>query len=225
MSNLLDKPLSADLLINFLESNYSDLLNKKSKGFKTHFNNCQKLLIECKMIDEINKLKDHFGKIKVIPQLEIQEISLKDYLEMREYILSLKGNDKRIESRIKTFNVLSINLIYGYRGSEFWAIQNLNEPCTYQGKVFKALNDRTNKDNIAVLNSYFIVTDNQGNQHKITVKTGNRIAIPMIHPDYPNLWELLGLKGIQIKRHIPIPNANSKPQIIANSCFSWLRNR
>ncbi|WP_017295434.1 hypothetical protein [Geminocystis herdmanii] len=226
LNRLGDQRLSAKVLIDFLNNNYSNLKiskNECSKGFLTHKNNCQKLLIDCKLTDELNIFQDEFKNVKVIKTQVQQEISLKDYLELRQLVLDDAKNNIEIESRIKTFNVVSINLIYGFRGSEFWAIQNLNEPYQYRGKTFKALNDPTNKDNIAVLSDYFTITDDEGNQHKITVKTGDRIAVPMIHPDYSNLWELLDLKGKEIRKHLPVPNANSKN--IKDCCINWLRKK
>ncbi|OJJ11399.1 hypothetical protein BI308_25795 [Roseofilum reptotaenium AO1-A] len=55
------------------------------------------------------------------------------------------------------------------------------------------------------------MTDTSGKRHYITVKTGNRIARPMIHPDYPNLVELLGIKDPKVKFPNKIPSPDTKP--------------
>ena len=121
-------------------------------------------------------------------------------MDFRARVLGLNGYKltrtqlRNIESRKSWMKAICFNLLYGFRCSEFKAIRNLDEPVTIDGYTFKALHDPTNDENILVIDEGFWVIDTSGKRHYITVKTGNRIARPMIHPDYPDLIELLGKK-------------------------------
>lgn len=219
---LSDKPLTAKLLINFLEINYSHLMISKTKctkGFKAHLTNCQKLLIDTKLHNELTIFQEHFGRLAIVETQEEQEIDINLFLDFRNRVLGLNGYSltkkqrQNIESRKSVFKALSINLLYGFRGSECLAIMNLDEPVTVGGRAFKALHDPTNKENVVVLNSYYEITDSSGKTHKITIKTGNRIARPMSHPDH-DLVELLEIKDSSVKLPVFIPESNSKPRSI-----------
>ena len=217
LESIKDQQLTAKILIEHLDSRYKILKEKKTKGFKSHVNNCQKLLIETKLTNELTKFKEYYGKIKVKPQQEMQEISLETFLQFRDMILGLNGyqltksEQNYLENRKSWFKALSINLLYGFRGSECLAITNLDQSITIGNRVFQALHDPTNKENILVLNDYYELTDDQGNIHKITIKTGKRFCIPMIHPKYPNLIDILEIKNPEVKLPVVVPTANSSP--------------
>lgn len=66
LNRLGEQRLSAKVLIDFLNNNYSNLKfskNECSKGFLTHKNNCQKLFIDCKLTDELTIFQDEFKNI------------------------------------------------------------------------------------------------------------------------------------------------------------------
>ncbi|HBQ99728.1 MAG TPA: hypothetical protein DD761_14640 [Cyanobacteria bacterium UBA11691] len=134
------------------------------------------------------------------------EVVKKNYLNDYELTNAQRRN---IQSRKSWMKACSINLLYGFRASEFKAILNLDEPVTRGGYTFKALHDPDNNQNILVIDEGFWVTDTSGKKHWITTKTGKRIARPMIHPDYPDLVEVMDVKNPLIKLPEMVPKANS----------------
>jgi len=127
---------------------------------------------------------------------------------------------------LRVFNwndYISFNLLYGFRCSEFKVIQNLDKPVKLGNRVIKALHDPTNDENIVIIGDGFWVTDDSGKRHYITVKTANRIARPMIHPDYPDLVELLGIKDASIPMPEVIPSANISARGIKNAYLNRMR--
>jgi len=215
--------LNGENLISEITRNWSELYRRKTKGFKNAYTACCKLLRDCKLPQELEKVTSHFGVIKVVSKTEEQTIDLETFLDFRARVLGLNGYElttkqlKALGNRKSWFKAFSINLLYGFRASEFKAILNLDEPVTKDSYTFKALHDRDNHDNILVIDEGFWMTDDSGKKHWITTKTSNRIARPMIHPDHPNLIELLGIKDASVKMPECTPNANSEPKSIKNA--------
>ncbi|MFB2972598.1 hypothetical protein ACE1CD_26870 [Aerosakkonema sp. BLCC-F183] len=216
----LSKQVTAKLLIEILESQWGDLMAKKTKGFKNAHAAIQKLLIETKLLEELKIFKEHFGRIEVKKTQEIQEVSLEIFLEFRKRILGIppytltKAQENQLENRQSWLKALSINLVYGFRGSEFKAIANLDESVKIGNRTFKALHDPTNTENLIVLNDRFIVIDSKEREHEVTIKTGGRICRPMIHPDYPNLIDELEIKNSDIKLPVVTPKTGDNPRTI-----------
>ncbi|MBP0014532.1 MAG: hypothetical protein J7545_01095 [Roseofilum sp. SBFL] len=207
--------LTGENLISEIMRNWEELHRKKTKGFKNAYTACCKLFRDTRLSSELDKVTNHFGTIKVVTKTEEQTIDLEAFLDFRDRVLGLSGYEltpaqwRNIESRRSWFKVFCINLLYGFRASEFKAILNLDEPITVNGCTFKAIHDPTNDENIIVIGDGFWVTDTSGKRHYITVKTADRIARPMVHPDYSNLIELLGIKDPGVKLRECVPKANS----------------
>ncbi|MDJ0537088.1 MAG: hypothetical protein QNJ70_32170 [Xenococcaceae cyanobacterium MO_207.B15] len=93
--------------------------------------------------------------------------------------------------------VFSIQVVYGLRIHEVFAIQNLDEPFTTKDKVIiPALNDASNNQNLVVI----------GEKSKIgtKTKTSYRIARPLIPNKYPELIERLEIKKPLLPNNKPL---------------------
>ncbi|OJJ15474.1 hypothetical protein BI308_24255 [Roseofilum reptotaenium AO1-A] len=202
-----------------------------SKGFRNAYTGVLKLLRDTKLDAELAKVQSHFGTLKVVRRTEEQTIDLETFLDFRARVLGLNGYEltkaqlRNIESRKSWFKAICINLLYGFRCSEFKAILNLDEPVTIDGEYFPALSDPDNQWHEIVLGDGFWVTDTSGKRHYITVKTSKRISCPMIHPDYPNLVEMLGIKDASVRLPECIPNAGSEPDAIKDIYNNRMRHK
>jgi len=187
-----------------------------SKGFKNAYTGVLKLPRDTKLTQELDRVTSHFGTLKVVRKTEMQSIDLEVFLDFRARVLGLNGYQltkaqlHNVESRKSWLKAICINLLYGFRASEFKAILNLDEPVTKDGYTLKALHDPTNDENIIVIGDGFWVTDTSDKKHWITIKTGDRICRPMVHPDHPNLVELLGIKDPDVKLPVMTPKTDSK---------------
>ncbi|MDB9516731.1 hypothetical protein PN466_07205 [Roseofilum reptotaenium CS-1145] len=229
--------LTGENIISELNQSWSQLFSISgnqtlcSKGFKNAYTGVLKLLRDTKLSSELDKVTSHFGTLKVIRKTEVQSIDLEAFLDFRARVLGLNGYEltkaqwSNIKSRQSWFKAFSINLIYGLRASEFKAIQNIDEPITIDGYTFKALHDPTNDENIIIIGDGFWVTDTSEEKHWITIKTGNRIARPMLHPDYPGLVELLEVKNAEVKIPECTPSSSSSPERIKRVFEMSLRRR
>jgi len=188
-----------------------------SKGFRNAYTGVLKLLRDTQLDGELAKVSKHFGTIRVVEKTKQQVIDLETFLDFRARVLGLNGYEltkaqrNNIESRRSWFKAICFNLLYGFRCSEFKAIQNLDKPVKRGNRVIKALYDPTNDENIVIIGDGFWVTDTSGKRHYITVKTSNRIARPMVHPNYPNLVEMLGIKDANVKFPDKSPSPDTKP--------------
>ncbi len=176
-----------------------------SKGFKNAYTGILKLLRDTRLDGELNKVTKHFGTIRIVKKQEQQTIDIETFLDFRARVL---------DKRRSWFKAFCFNLIYGFRASEFKAILNLDKPVKRGDKIFLALYDPENLENLVVLGDGFWVTDDSGRYHWITIKTGGRISAPMMHPDYPNLIELLDIKNPEIPMPECTPKADSPPSTI-----------
>ncbi|MGL5940823.1 MAG: hypothetical protein ACRC2S_10595 [Waterburya sp.] len=122
---------------------------------------------------------------------DLQTVTLTDFLKWRKEALGVsKQLDERcnIEGRKAWLWVFSMQVVYGLRISEVFAIKNLTEPYkTKDGKIIPALDDPGNTENLVYIGSH----TNLGT----TVKTGYRLARPMIPPKCPDLMEKLEIKS------------------------------
>jgi len=191
-----------------------------SKGFKNAYTGILKLLRDTRLDRELNKVTKHFGTIRIVKKQEQQTIDIETFLDFRARVLGLDGYEltgkqqRVLDKRRSWFKAFCFNLIYGFRASEFKAILNLDKPVKRGDNIFLALYDPENLENLVVLGDGFWVTDDSGRYHWITIKTGGRISAPMMHPDYPNLIELLDIKNPEIPMPECTPKADSPPSTI-----------
>ncbi|OJJ11394.1 hypothetical protein BI308_25815 [Roseofilum reptotaenium AO1-A] len=216
--------LTGENIISELNRNWGQLIVSTSgsqtlcsKGFRNAYTGVLKLLRDTRLDGELTKVTKHFGVTRIVRKTEEQTIDLETFLDFKSRVLGLNGYKltttqyRHLESRKSWMKAICFNLIYGFRCSEFKAIRNLDEPVQLGKRLVKALHDPTNDENIIVIGDGFWVTDTSGKQHYITVKTADRICRPMIHPDYPNLVELLGIKDPKVKFPNKVPSPDTKP--------------
>ncbi|MDJ0747523.1 MAG: hypothetical protein QNJ32_29870 [Xenococcaceae cyanobacterium MO_167.B27] len=142
---------------------------------------------------------------------DCQTITLEEFMEWRDKTLGITEKlpyRAKLEVRKAWLWVFGMQIIYGLRINEVFAIKNLDKP---------AYDPKTNK---LIVHAYNDLKNNPhrliyiGNETNIgtTVKTGQRIARPMIPPKYPNLytdWELGKPSLPDIK-----PKSSSTPETI-----------
>ncbi|MDJ1184940.1 hypothetical protein [Roseofilum casamattae] len=172
----LDKrlPLTAQSLIEQVDSIWGHL--GYSSGFRTAKSSVCKLLRAYGLSDEVSKFNAHFKGLRSPKKRGIQVIDLESFLDFRARVLGINGytltpkQQDAFTSRQSWFKAFCINLLYGFRASEFKAVLNYDEPVTIDGYTFKALHDPTNTENILVLGDGFWVTDTAGEQHWMTIR-------------------------------------------------------
>ncbi len=122
---------------------------------------------------------------------ESQTITLEEFMSWRDRVLGITTNlssQVKLELRQSWLWVLGIQIIYGLRINEVFSIKNLDQPA-YDSKgklIVHAYNDTVNNPHRLI---YLGKETNIGT----TNKTGERLALPMIPPKYPNLyfdWDL-----------------------------------
>ena len=125
-------------------------------------------------LDELNVTQTETTKL--------QSITLEDFLAWRDEALGVtKSLNKKcdIEGRKAWLWVFSMQVVYGMRLSEVFAIANLTESIiSDDGVPISALNDPNNKENLIFIKSKTNL--------ETTVKTGYRMSRPNIPPKYPN---------------------------------------
>ena len=172
------------------------VINSKEKGSKS-YESC--LAVMKKLAETVGdtRLYEELSKIdgkQTIYRDDLQSVSVDDFLRLREEVLNIPDSDKRyhIESRKAWLWVFSMQVVYGLRLHEVFAIQNVDTPFkTKDGITISALNDFKNKKMIAVVGDKTALDT--------TTKTGYRLTIPMVPPTHPNLIEELELK----QGHLP----------------------
>lgn len=121
----------------------------------------------------------------------LQSINLDDFLAWRDRTLGITAAlpvNAQIGLRQSWLWVFSIQVVYGLRIHEVFAIANTNVPyVTEDGVTIPALNDINNHKNIVVVKS--------STELGTTTKTGYRLCRPMIPPKYPDLIERLDIKN------------------------------
>ncbi|AFZ36673.1 hypothetical protein Sta7437_3165 [Stanieria cyanosphaera PCC 7437] len=123
--------------------------------------------------------------------LDLQTITLEEFLRWRNEVLGITASlhpNADISTRKRWLWAFSMQVVYGLRIHEVFAIQNLDKPFTTKDKVvIPALNDLDNTDNLIVIGEFTSIGT--------TTKTKYRIARPMLPPKYPNLIDLLEIKS------------------------------
>ena len=173
-------------------SQINHVISKWDKGTKTY----KGVVSAMKKLAEMNRRRDIHEELSIldVTQTEfkdMQNATLKDFLDWRSKTLGITQQlDKRcrLDVRKAWLWVFSIQVVYGLRIHEVFAIANAFEPYkTKDGVVIPALNDSENTDNILVLSGKTFIDT--------TTKTGYRLARPNIPPKYPNLLGMLDIKN------------------------------
>ena len=194
--------------------------NQKTIGKKWHpgsrmYNGAIKAY---RKLAEINKRKDIYEALGDIDYIqteftEKQEIDLESFIEWRDRVLGITTElhpNVNLDVRKSWLWVFGMQIVYCLRMSEVFAIKNLDKP-SYDPKTNKLI-VHAYKDTVNNPHRLIYI----GNETNIgtTVKTGARLARPMIPPKYPNLyfdWDLHNPKLPDNK-----PEKDSKPETIAN---------
>jgi hypothetical protein len=161
---------------------------KGSRNYKYAVSAMKKLARVNKRQDILKVLED----INVIQteNADLQSIALGDFLAWRDEVLGITVSlDSRCDINVRKawLWTFSVQVVYGLRISEVFAIKNLTEPYTTKdGEPIPALNDPSNTKNLIYIGD----KTNLGT----TVKTGARLARPIIPPKYPDLLERLEIK-------------------------------
>lgn len=211
------KLLPQDAIVNFTD--VMTVVNSKEKGSKS-YQNClsvMKKLAETigdtRLHEELNKID---GKQTIFRE-DLQSVSIEDFLQFRKDVLDIPANDKRykLESRKAWLWVFSMQIVYGLRIHEVFAIQNVNQPFETKDRVtVPALNDPKNKKMIAVVGEKTALDT--------TTKTGYRLAAPMLPPTHPNLIDELEIKSGKPPELIV---TSTNPHTIANKYVKTARQR
>lgn len=175
--------------------NLTDILsvvNSKKLGTKC-FKNClgamRKLAETIGNTDLLGKLKEIDGTQTEF-RLDLQSVSVDEFLQLRKEVLNIPSDDKRynLESRRCWLWVFSMQLVYGFRVHEVFAVQNIDRPFkTKDGVIIPPLTEPSNKKMVAVVGDKTLL--------ETTTKTGYRLCVPMLAPTHPNLIEHLEIKS------------------------------
>ena len=121
---------------------------------------------------------------------DLQTVTLDDFLNWRKEAIGetseLHGN---VDTKVRRawLWVFSMQVVYGLRIHEVFAVANLNKSFTTKdGVTIPALASPDNKENLIVINDK--------TELGTTTKTGYRLARPNIPPKYPDLIEMLNIK-------------------------------
>lgn len=163
-------------------------LNTKERGSKT-YGEClyalKRLAVEAGHVPSIEAL----ARVKHVQTQfrELQNAELESFL-MWMLQCRLSAGKKYAHRREQWLWVFAMQLIYGFRVHEVFAIANLDKSFrTKDGVTIPALRDVTNLKMIAVVGD----TTPEG----VTTKTGYRLAAPMLPPSHPNLISELDIRG------------------------------
>lgn len=195
------------------------VINGKKKGSKT-YESC--LSVMKKLAETIgdSQLREELNKIdgkQTIYRDDLQCVSIEDFLQLRKDVMNIPANDKRyhLESRKAWLWVFSMQMVYGLRLHEVFAVQNIDKPFVTKDNItIPALNDTNNKKMVAVVGDKTTL--------QTTTKTGYRLTVPMLPPTHPDLIEQLELKS-GVLPEINIVSTNSQTIAGKYARTAWLR--
>jgi hypothetical protein len=138
---------------------------------------------------------EHSGAIEALARVQHTQVKFRDLQNAEldsflEWMMQcrLSAGERYAERRSQWLWVFAMQLIYGFRVHEVFAIANLTIPFrTKDGVTIPALRDTANLKMIAVVGD----TTEIGT----TTKTGYRLAAPMLPPSHPNLINELDIRG------------------------------
>ena len=228
--SLLNKQCKAKYLIPYLDEFYGKSKQKKSAYYINAKNAVRKLLVDSKLYLELQEFDLSVGKIQTQRQSKDQPFDLAEFILFRERALGLNGNKlnghqkARLSQRKSWFKAICFNLIYGFRCGEFKAIANLDKPVIYNGEVYPALTDPNNEKKTVILADRYTITCDDGSKHSVTIKTADRKARPLEHPDYPSLVEMFDIFNTDVEFPEVVCKATSKANTIkqAYSIRMWI---
>lgn len=151
---------------------------------------------------------------------ELQNATLKDFLDWRDKTLGVTASlhkNTHLDVRKSWLWVFSVQVVYGLRIHEVFAIANTTKPyATKDGVIIPALNDSENKKNILVLAEKTLIGT--------TTKTGYRLARPQIPPKYPDLIQRLDIKNPLLPTNKPrSKSADTIRKFFCNKAVEQLR--
>ncbi len=138
---------------------------------------------------------EHSGAIEALNKIQHVQVKFRDLqnAELDSFLMwmlqcRLSAGERYAERREQWLWVFAMQLLYGFRVHEVFAIQNLDKPFrTRDGVTIPALRDTTNLKMIAVIGEH--------TSGGTTTKTGYRLAAPMLPPSHPNLITELHIRG------------------------------
>ena len=140
-------------------------------------------------------IAEHSGAIEALSKIQHTQIKFRNLqnAELDSFLswmlqCRLSAGERYAERRSQWLWVFAMQLIYGFRVHEVFAIANLDKSFrTRDGVTIPALRDTSNLKMIAVVGE----TTHVGT----TTKTGYRLAAPMLPPSHPNLINELDIRG------------------------------
>jgi integrase len=195
------KLLPQDKVINLKD--ILEVINRQKKGSR----NYKYVVSAMKRLARMNKRKDILSELDTldITQTEfarLQAVTLDEFLAWRDRTLGITAElhpNANLGVRKAWLWVFSVQVVYGLRIHEVFAIQNLDKPFTTKDNVvIPALSDKANTDNLIVIGEYTAIGT--------TTKTKYRIARPLIPPRYPDLIEKLEAKNPLLPTNRPKSN-------------------
>src|SRR4028118_29617 len=178
--------LPADKLFN--TQDLLDALATKERGTKV-YGDCLYAFRKLAAVPE------HSGAIEALAKVQHVQVKFRELqnAELDSFLMwmlecRLEAGERYAERRHQWLWVFSMQLIYGFRVHEVFALVNINQSFrTRDGVTIPALRDTNNLKMIAVVGD---VT-----QVGTTTKTGYRLAAPMLPPSHPNLINELDIRG------------------------------
>ena len=176
-----------------------------------------------KKLSRLARKKDILEELNTLDTIQVkkgnrQTVELNEFLEWRDRALGITEElhpNANLDTRKRWLWVFSMQIVYGLRIHEVFAIKNLDKSFkTEDGIIIPALNDTNNTDNIIVI----------GNETELgtSTKTGFRLARPLIPPSYPNLIEKLDIKVPILPTNKPREN---NPKRLQNFYVDTARQR
>jgi len=158
----------------------------------------------CLGLEDIDHIQTKF--------LKKQNAELESFLEWRQKALA-ESTNRYLQNRKQWLWVASMQMIYGFRVHEVFAIQNIDKPFTTDdGVTIPPLNETGNKKMVAVVGTTTAIGT--------TTKTGYRLAAPMLPPSHPNLVEDLDIRQGSLP---PVQLKSTNPETIGKAYAKRMR--
>ena len=206
-----DKPINLDSIM--------AVINHWEKGTKSR----KEAIFAMKKLARVNRKDEILAQLTELPTVitkrqKLQKISLDEFLALHERVSNSQSpfdNSLKREQRKNWLWAFSMQVVYGLRISEVWAILNLKESyLTEDGDIIPALCSAENGDGLIAIADLTI--------HGTTTKTGYRIARPLIPPSHPDLMEKLNIRHGSVP---PIDISGYNQDRISGILSHYARNR
>lgn len=195
----LDKTVNYQILYDTLFG-YCDNKNERK------FQDCLRAFLRLCEYNELESIHKKLSKLKVSknkrnPNHKHQKqspLTIDEFILFRQQIIN-EDNQYQEEREFWAF-IFSMQVLFGLRIGELLSAKNLDKDYipsqdlseqSDDHTIFRAISDPDNYNNYLYIGNY---TDDDNK----TAKTGHKICLPFIHPNYPNLLEVL-----EIKQNIP----------------------